>query len=80
MKAKVAACLAVVLSDPDGTAPAIGRGTEPGETIDTLEPGSILTAPAGRTVSVVQPPSVSEHDPFMKTNLRADRDGHRAQL
>lgn len=71
MKAKVAACLAVVMTDADGTAPAIGRGTEPGETIDTLEPGSILTAPAGRTVSVVQPPSVNEHDTFTRTNLRA---------
>jgi lambda family phage portal protein len=71
LKQKVAACLAIVMTDADGTAPAIGRGTEPGDTIDTLEPGSILTAPAGRSVSVVNPPAVSEHDAFTKTNLRA---------
>lgn len=71
MKQKVAACLAIVMTDADGTAAPIGRGSEPTDTIDTLEPGSILTAPAGRTVSVVNPPAVSEHDAFTKTNLRA---------
>ena len=71
MKQKVAACLAVVMTDADGTAAPIGRGSTPDDTIDTLEPGSILTAPAGRTVSVVNPPAVSEHDAFTKSNLRA---------
>lgn len=71
MKAKVAACLAVVLTDADGTAAPVGRSSAPEDTIDTLEPGSILHAPAGRTVSVVNPPDVSEHDAFTKTNLRA---------
>ena len=71
MKQKVAACLAIIMTDADGSAAPIGRGSTPDDTIDTLEPGSILNAPAGRTVSVVNPPAVSEHDAFTKTNLRA---------
>jgi lambda family phage portal protein len=71
MKQKVAACLAIVMTDADGSAPAIGRGTDPSDSIDTLEPGSILNAPAGRTVTVVEPPAVAEHDAFCKTALRA---------
>lgn len=71
MKQKIAACLAVVMTDADGAAAPIGRRTEADESIDTLEPGSILNAPAGRTVTVVDPPQVSEHDQFVKTNLRS---------
>ena len=70
LKQKVAACLAVVMTDAEGTAAPTGRFTAPDDSVDTLEPGSILNAPAGRTVTVVDPPQVSEHDAFTKSCLR----------
>lgn len=71
LKAKIAACLAVITSDVDGTAPPLGEskdGKTPGE-IDLIEPGMILNVPPGRNVQVVQPPSVNEHAPFMQVSL-----------
>lgn len=72
MKQKIAACLAVVTSDVDGSAAALGTGDDtnnPG--VDTLEPGAVLNIPPGRSVDVVQPPSVSEYGRFVTSNLRA---------
>jgi lambda family phage portal protein len=72
MKQKIAACLAVITSDIDGTSPALGTA-EPGTTqppTDLLYPGMIHNAPAGRSVTVVDPPKVSEHGPFTQTVLR----------
>lgn len=77
MKQKIAACLAVITSDVDGTAPALGlAGTDTGgdgtaEDVDMLSPGAILNIPPGRSVEVVQPPTVSEYEPYAKVNLRA---------
>lgn len=72
MKQKVAALLAVVTSDPDGSAPPLGTAddtkTPP---IDTLEPGAILNVAPGRTIEVVQPPNVSEHGSFSSVTLHA---------
>lgn len=71
MKQKIAACLAVITSDPDGSAQSLGTAddtqTPP---IDQLEPGAILNVPAGRTVDVVRPPSVSDYQPFMTVEQR----------
>jgi capsid protein len=50
MKQKIAACLAVITSDIDGTGAPLGTAddtTNPG--IDTLEPGAIINAPPGGT-------------------------------
>lgn len=70
VKQKIAACLAVITSDVDGSAPALG-GTDPARPdLDFLEPGMILTAPPGRSVSVVQPPTISEHDSYSRVTLR----------
>lgn len=68
MKQKIAACLAVLTSDVDGTAPPLGTAddtTEPG--IDSLEPGMALNIPPGRSVDVVDPPRVNEYEPYSKT-------------
>lgn len=75
MKQKIAACLAVITTDLNGDAPALGTATA-GETsadhqIDTLEPGMILNVPPGREIEVVSPPSVREYDGYSKTQLRA---------
>lgn len=71
MKQKIAACLAVITSDMDGTAPALGTKestTQPEG--DSLEPGMIINAAPGRTVTVVDPPSVSDYDAYTRVQLR----------
>ena len=72
VKQKIAACLAVITSDVDGSAPALGAASDT-ETppVDSLEPGMILNVPPGRSVSVVNPPTVSEHKDYAQTVLRA---------
>jgi lambda family phage portal protein len=73
MKQKIAACLAVITSDVDGTAPALGTAddlsTTPG--IDSLEPGMILNVPPGRSITVVEPPTVREHAEYCEITLRS---------
>lgn len=75
MKQKVAACLAVITTDPDGTAPPLGEASAPpgptGLETDTLQPGAILNVAPGRQVTVVDPPRVSEHEAYARTVLRA---------
>lgn len=72
MKQKIAACLAVITSDIDGSAAALGTAdTTTDPQIDALEPGMILNVPPGRNVEVVQPPTVREHNDFCAITLRA---------
>lgn len=72
MKQKIAACLAVITTDVDGTAPALGTpddSTAPA--IDTIEPGGIHNMPIGREVTIVPPPSVADYAPYCNVTLRA---------
>lgn len=69
MKQKVAACLAVVISDPDGAGNPIGIG-DPSSSVDSLQPGIVMTAPPGRKVDIVQPPNVQDYEPYAKNQLR----------
>jgi lambda family phage portal protein len=71
MKQKIAACLAVITSDTDGTAAPIGNSEAETPEIDSLEPGMILNVAPGKSVEVVQPPSVREYADYSKTSLRA---------
>jgi lambda family phage portal protein len=71
MKQLVAACLAVVTSDIDGSAPSLGTTTTEHPQIDKLEPGMILNVPPGRSVSVVDPPTINEHAAYSQSVLRA---------
>ncbi|HMJ83219.1 MAG TPA: phage portal protein, partial [Vicinamibacterales bacterium] len=71
MKQKIAACLAVITSDVDGSAAPLGTNDDtdsPG--IDSLEPGIILNLPPGRSVEVVQPPTVREYGDYNSVSLR----------
>jgi lambda family phage portal protein len=71
MKQKIAACLAVVMSDVDGSGAPLGTADDtenPGT--DTLSPGAIIRAAAGQNIEVVQPPSVSEFGPYSTVTLR----------
>jgi lambda family phage portal protein len=71
MKQKVAACLAVVISDPDGSNVPLGTVDSASPYIDSLEPGAVVQGPPGRTVEVVQPPSVRDYPDYVRTKLRA---------
>lgn len=71
MKQKIAACLAVITSDTDGTAPPLGAVDPTAPTVDSLEPGMILNVAPGRSMEVVQPPSVREYPEYTRTTLRA---------
>lgn len=72
MKQKIAACLAVITSDTDGSAPALGTADDTASpAVDSLEPGMVLNIPPGRSVDVVQPPAVHDYKDFSKSQLRA---------
>ncbi len=71
MKQKVAACLAVITTDVDGSAPALGTTDAASPELDTLAPGMIANAPPGREIQVVQPPSVREYADYTTVTLRA---------
>lgn len=71
VKQKIAACLAVLTTDVDGTGAPLGTSddtTSPG--IDSLEPGMIMNLPAGRAVTVVDPPRVGEYRDYSEITLR----------
>ena len=71
MKQKIAACLAVITTDTDGTAAPIGETTSAEPEFDGLFPGMIHNAPPGRGITVVDPPTVREYPDYIATNLRA---------
>jgi lambda family phage portal protein len=73
MKQKIAACLAVLTSDVDGTGAPLGTvdDTTAQPQIDSLEPGMIMNVPPGRSISVVDPPSVAEFKDYASVTLHA---------
>jgi len=72
MKQKIAACLAVVTSDVDGSAQPLGTADDTeSPAVDSLEPGMIMNVPPGRDIHVVQPPAATDYDPYSKNMLRA---------
>jgi lambda family phage portal protein len=71
VKQKIAACLAVITSDVDGSSPGLGAVDPANPDVDMLEPGMIFNAAAGRSITVVDPPVVSEHAAYSATVLRA---------
>jgi lambda family phage portal protein len=76
MKQKIAACLAVVMYDADGTAAPLGTADDAASpATDTLQPGAILNAPLGKSVEVVQPPSVSDYAGYVTSQDRKNAKG-----
>lgn len=72
VKQKVAACLAVIATDPDGTASPLGTPDDAQTpAIDQLSPGAILNLQPGKTIEVVQPPSVTDYDAYQRVSLRS---------
>lgn len=71
MKQKIAACLAVITSDVDGTDSPLGAVSTDDPLVESLEPGMIANIRSGRSVDVVQPPATNEYGVFTSTQLRA---------
>lgn len=72
MKQKIAACLAVLTTDPNGEGQSLGTADDtktPGW--DSLMPGAILNVAPGRDVQVVTPPTTADYPDYVKTVLRA---------
>jgi lambda family phage portal protein len=73
MKQKIAACLAVFVTDVDGSGnPAVGvkDATKTPEE-ELLVPGSISYMPPGRDIKFADPPRVNEHAAYSQITLRA---------
>jgi lambda family phage portal protein len=79
VKQKIAACLAVfVRDDLDGAGAPLGEPTDTTTpSIDALSPGMISNLPAGRQISVVEPPRVNDYGDYMDRNLRGIASGLR---
>lgn len=79
VKQKIAACLAVfVRDDLDGAGAALGTPNDvPTPAIDALTPGMVSNLPAGRTISVVEPPRVNDFGDYMDRKLRGLASGLR---
>lgn len=72
-KAKIAACMAVFVTDLDGTGNGIAQpGTDraTGQPTDTFEPGMIIPLQPGRNVTVANPPAATDHQSYSATALR----------
>jgi len=72
LKQKIAACLAVLTTDVDGTAAELGtiQDETASPQIDMIEPGTVLNVAPGRDVTVIQPPSVRDHPDYTAVTLR----------
>ncbi len=75
MKQKIAACLAVILSDVDGSAAPLGTTSSDDPTVDWLEPGLIKTVSAGKSVDIVPPPSATDYPAYAEASLRSQAAG-----
>jgi lambda family phage portal protein len=72
MKQKIAACLAAFVTDVgDGIGLGATKTDSKGQSIDALEPGMIVNLPAGKDVTIANPPTASDHQSFSTTQLRA---------
>ena len=70
MKQKIAACLTVLTTDVDGTAPPLGTEKSDDAEIDLIEPGLIANIAPGRSIEIVNPPSVRDYSDYAMTTLR----------
>lgn len=75
MKQKIAACLAVLTTDVDGTAGPTGEADTEDPTIDWLRPGMIKSVAAGQSIEVVQPPAATDYAEYAQASLRSQAAG-----
>lgn len=72
-KQKIAACMAVFVTDLDGTGGPLGQSSvdvPTGQQVDTFEPGMIVPLQPGKQVTVANPPASSDHQSYSATALR----------
>jgi lambda family phage portal protein len=74
MKQLIAACLSVIVTDPDGAGTPLGVAEAGADVtspeLDRIGPGASLTMPPGREVTVVNPPRVGEFGAYSEVTLR----------
>lgn len=77
MKQKIAACLAVMTTDVDGSAAPLGavESTAANPQVDMLEPGAVLNLTPGRSVEIVRPPQAGDYEPYVRNLLRGAATG-----
>ena len=75
MKQKIAACLAVLVTDVDGNQTPLGTTSTDDPMIDTLSPGMVANIPPGRDVTVISPPQTTDYPTYAATVLRAIASG-----
>jgi lambda family phage portal protein len=73
LKQKIAACMAVFVTDIEGgNSPLALAGTDSttGQPTDIFEPGAIINLQPGKQVVSTNPPQASDHASYTATNLR----------
>lgn len=68
MKQRIAACLAIAVTDQDGSGAPIGTVDDTG-LVDEIEPGAVLNLPPGRSVTTIDPPTVNEYGAYSAVTL-----------
>lgn len=74
LRQKIAACLAAIVTDMDGTTLSLGEKSENDPLAQMLEPGTVMSVPMGKTVTMTDPPQVAEGT-FHDRTLRAIASG-----
>lgn len=75
IRQKIAACFAVFVTDTD-TSGTLGK-TSSGDNLEKVEPGIIEYLPAGKSVTMANPPDAgANYDPYTKSVLRAAAVGY----
>lgn len=73
MKAKIAACMAAFVTEPGDGQTGLGQtGTDrtTNQPTDTFEPGMIMNLPPGKTVTIANPPTATDHQSYSTSLLR----------
>jgi capsid protein len=73
MKQKIAACLAVITSDTDGTGGAARHGRRHADAGRYARARRDLNVPPGRSVTVVDPPRINEYERSCGSNCGRSR-------
>ena len=71
MKQKISALMAAFVTDLEGGATNLGEASSTDPMLDTMEPGMIFNLPAGKQVTIANPPAVNDHESFSATQLRS---------
>ncbi|KKK96483.1 hypothetical protein LCGC14_2662320, partial [marine sediment metagenome] len=70
LQQKIAACFGVLVTDMDGINDPMGKQDPDDEKLETLEPGMVEYLSPGKSVEVLQPPSVTGHSDFSTKTLQ----------